>query len=228
MPRDGRLTARPPGKAKRIMSETHGIGQRPVQGEEGRGSGRGDLLAGSLVAGHDRRYIRSMFALTRTDPARLFLVLILTASVAALAGAFAGQYLFGIEPCVLCLWQRVPFAVAAVIAGLALVGWRKRSPLLPIALAAIVFATGAAVAFFHVGVQQHWWSSVAGCGGVPVSGMSVEDLSASALAHPPKPCDVVDWQLLGLSLAGWNTLASAALAGACLAALTLLRKNQHV
>ena len=84
------------------------------------------------------------------------------------------------------------------------------------------------MAFFHVGVQQHWWSSVAGCGGVPVSGMSVEDLSATALAHPPKPCDVVDWRLFGLSLAGWNTHRfDRVWHVACLVALTLLRKTSR-
>jgi disulfide bond formation protein DsbB len=57
--------------------------------------------------------------------------------------------------------------------------------------------------------------------------MTVEDLSATALAHPPKPCDVVDWRLLGLSLAGWNTIASSVLTLACLVALTLLRKTSR-
>ncbi|MGZ9105635.1 MAG: disulfide bond formation protein B, partial [Rhodoplanes sp.] len=40
------------------------------------------------------------------DPRRLLLA-ILVISLAALASAFAGQYLFGLEPCVLCLYQRV-------------------------------------------------------------------------------------------------------------------------
>ncbi|MBK8210571.1 MAG: disulfide bond formation protein B [Rhodospirillales bacterium] len=202
------------------MGETRGIGQRPVHAGVA-------VIAGRLAAAPDRRYIRRMLALSRTDPARLFLMLILATSLTALASAFAGQYVFGLEPCVLCLWQRVPFAAAAAIAALGLVGWGRRRAVLPIALAALVFAIGAAIAFFHVGVQQHWWSSVAGCGGVPVTGMSVEDLSPSALANPPKPCDVVDWRLLGLSLAGWNTVVSTALTAACVAAFTLLRKNQR-
>jgi disulfide bond formation protein DsbB len=158
----------------------------------------------------------------------MVLALILAASLAALAAAFAGQYLFGLEPCVLCLWQRVPFALAAIIAAIGLLGSVARGQfMLFIGLTALVFAFGAALAFFHVGVQQHWWSSVAGCGGGPVSGMSVEDLSAAALAHPPKPCDVVDWQLFGLSLAGWNTIASGSLALACLVALALLRRTSR-
>jgi disulfide bond formation protein DsbB len=174
-----------------------------------------------------RRYIGKMFT-SRRDHARIFLVLVFAASLAALAAAFAGQYFFGLEPCVLCLWQRVPFAAAAIVAGIGLVGSVARGQsMLLIGLTALIFGLGAALAFFHVGVQQHWWSSVAGCGGVPVSGMTVEDLSAAALADPPKPCDVVDWRLFGLSLAGWNTVASSVLALVCLGALGLLRKTSR-
>lgn len=206
---------------RNIMGGTQGLGQRPANVAFKR---RPSIL---VARGRGRGYIPDMLALSPLRRSRPFLMLILASSVVALAGAFAGQHLFGLEPCVLCLWQRVPFALAAIIAASGLVARHPGYRLLSIALSAVVFALGAALAFFHVGVQQHWWSSVPGCGGVPVSGMSLEDLSAAALANPPKPCDVVDWQLFGLSLAGWNTLASTALAAACLIAFTLLRKNPH-
>lgn len=171
------------------------------------------------------RYIPFMvLAAAAPDPFRPVLLAILAVSLAALAGAFAGQYVFGLEPCVLCLWQRLPFALTAVIAAVGLGRWAGPRPRLSLALAGLVFAAGAGLAFYHVGVQQHWWQSVAGCGGAPVSGMTLEDLSPAALSHPPKPCDVIDWQFLGLSLAGWNTLTSGAMAIACLAALILLRR----
>ena len=165
-------------------------------------------------------------AATAPDPARPVLLAILLVSLGALAGAFAGQYVFGLEPCVLCLWQRLPFALTTVLAAVALPRWAEGRRPLAIAIAALIFATGAALAFYHVGVQQHWWQSVAGCGGGPVSGMTIEDLAPAALAHPPKPCDVIDWQFLGLSLAGWNTLTSGAMATACVVALILLRRTK--
>lgn len=173
------------------------------------------------------RYIPGMLLAAATpDPARPVLLVILLVSLGALAGAFAGQYVFGLEPCVLCLWQRLPFALAAVLAAAGLSRRAEGRRPLAIGIAALIFATGAALAFYHVGVQQHWWQSVAGCGGVPVSGMTIEDLSPAALAHPPKPCDVVDWQFLGLSPAGWNTVISTALAAGCLAALIHLRRTE--
>lgn len=190
------------------------------------GKPRREPVAWPLAGFAPVRYIPLMpsAAATASDPFRPVLLAILAVSLAALAGAFAGQYVFGLEPCVLCLWQRLPFAVTAVIAAVGLGRWAGPRRRLSVATAGLVFAAGAGLAFYHVGVQQHWWQSVAGCGGVPVSGMTIEDLSPVALAHPPKPCDVIDWQFLGLSLAGWNTLTSGTMAIACLASLILLRR----
>ena len=158
------------------------------------------------------------------DTCRL-LTAILGISVAALAAAFAGQYLFGLEPCVLCLYQRVPWALAALISALAFAGWAGKSRLLPIAMCAGVFAAGGGLAFYHVGVEQHWWGSIAGCGGGPVSGLTLDDLRPEALATGLKPCDRVDWRLFGLSLAGYNAIASALLSIGCFIGLFLLRRK---
>ena len=165
---------------------------------------------------------------TRTiDPRRLLLA-ILVISLAVLAAAFAGQYLFGLDPCVLCLYQRVPWAAAALISALALVGWAGRHSLLPIGLCAVIFAAGGALAFYHVGVEQHWWGSVAGCAGEAATNLTLDDLRPEALATGLRPCDRVDWRLFGLSFAGYNVIASALLSVGCLAGLALIgRKPAH-
>ena len=55
-------------------------------------------------------YISVMLAiLDRSGTAPL---VILAASAGALASAFVAQYVFGLEPCVLCIYQRWPFAIA--------------------------------------------------------------------------------------------------------------------
>ena len=62
-----------------------------------------------------------MPALTRPQ-----LTLIATlGSAALLGGAFAFQYIGGLAPCALCLWQRWPHAAAIMIGAIALAtGWR--------------------------------------------------------------------------------------------------------
>ena len=156
---------------------------------------------------------------------RGMLLAILVISLAALATALAGQYLFGLQPCILCLYERVPWALAALVAAVGLVGWSGRRGSVPIALCAAIFAAGGALAFYHMGVEQHWWGSIAGCGGLPVSGLTLDDLRPETLATGLKPCDRVDWRLFGLSLAGYNAIASALLSLGCLAGLVSIRRK---
>ena len=58
----------------------------------------------------------------RTEPAQMtrptLVLMAAGGSLALLLGAFAFQYIGGLAPCVLCLWQRWPHA-AAVLIGLA-------------------------------------------------------------------------------------------------------------
>lgn len=159
-------------------------------------------------------------------PPRLVPVAILAVSLAALAWALASQYVFGFEPCVLCLYQRLPYVATTIFAAAALVlpvGGGARAAV--VALCAATFLGGAGVAFFHVGVEEHWWPGTAGCGGVLAADVSVEDLRAALADKAPKACDEVDWRLFGLSLAGYNTILSLMLAAGCLVGARTLAKR---
>ncbi|MCW5698545.1 MAG: disulfide bond formation protein B [Rhodospirillales bacterium] len=152
--------------------------------------------------------------LERLPYPRLTIPLALLASaVGALASAFVGEYVFGLEPCVLCLYERVPYGIVAVLAGLAiLVRARDGSQAWLVAGCGLVFLAGAALAFYHVGVEQHWWAGFSGCSGTLPQNLTIEDFRASLAEAPRKSCDDVDWRLFGISLAGYNVLVSVALA----------------
>lgn len=146
---------------------------------------------------------------------RLAPLTILLACVAALGGALASQYGLGLKPCILCLYQRGPYTIAALLAGLAL--WPGLS--LPrirllLAVCALAFTINSGIAFFHNGVEQHWWTGTAAClGGGPALPTTPEQMLAQ-LAGPPAPrCDQIPWTLFGLSMAAYNIPASLCLAG---------------
>jgi disulfide bond formation protein DsbB len=145
-------------------------------------------------------------------PARLYPALIAAASVAVLAAAFGFQYLGGLDPCVLCVYQRYPYGVVIALAAVALVAPAGRARAVPLGLAAAAFVAGAGIAGFHVGVEQHWWAGLAACGGTAPA--AAQDLNAlmKSLARPPASCDAVAWSLFGISMAGYNFLISLALA----------------
>jgi disulfide bond formation protein DsbB len=151
------------------------------------------------------------------EPSRACLLLAL-ASAAILLGALALQYLGGLPPCPLCIQQRWPYLALIVLGG---VGWRAR-PRAMLGLSTLALLVGAGLAAYHVGIEQGWWALPAGCvagGGAE----SVEELKR-LLAEAPPACDQVSFTFLGLSLAGWNLVASLLLAlFTCAAALGLGR-----
>jgi disulfide bond formation protein DsbB len=162
----------------------------------------------------------------RADPAR-FPVVVLAASGAVLGGALISQYWGGLAPCDLCLLQRWPWAAAIAISLVAIVvDSRLLLPWVALLLAA-VFAVGSALAFYHVGVEKHWFSGPSACTGAATAADTVEALKAHILDQMPVRCDEPAWTLWGISLAGWNLLASLVMAGSCLAVFSRLRRPRQ-
>lgn len=136
-------------------------------------------------------------------------------SFGLLIGAFAFQYVGGLLPCTLCLWQRWPHGVAIAI-GIVALFWNPRVVLL---LGALAVLASAGIAAFHVGVEQGWWEGLATCSAGSIEGVSVEDLlNPNADVAAPVRCDAIAWAMLGISMAGWNAIASVLLAGVWLTA----------
>ncbi len=135
----------------------------------------------------------------------LFLLAFVAADILLIV--FALQYFADLQPCRMCIWQRWPFA-ALIVLGLAGAFWKPR---LALGLSVPLLLLSAGLAGYHVAVEQGWLALPAGCaaGG---EATTVEELKA-LLAEAPPSCDQVGFTLLGLSLAGWNLVASLALAG---------------
>lgn len=130
-------------------------------------------------------------------------------SAALLLGAFGFQYLGGLYPCQLCLWQRWPHAAAVLIALIAL---KLPSRWLAV-LGMIAALTTAGIGMFHVGVEQGWWEGLQSCTGGSIASFSAEDILNPSVAMPAAVrCDAIAWQMWGISMAGWNVIASLGLA----------------
>lgn len=139
---------------------------------------------------------------------RLFLLLATIGSALILLGAFAFQHIGGMPPCKLCLWQRWPHAVAALIGIVIILTGKIRFAW----LGALASLTTAGIGMYHVGVEQGWWEGPTSCTSSGVSNMSSEDLLNQILAAPLVRCDDIAWQMAGISMAGWNALLSLVLA----------------
>jgi disulfide bond formation protein DsbB len=129
-----------------------------------------------------------------------------------LGGAYFFQYVIGLAPCEMCLWQRWPHMVA-IAAGLAALTCYK-TPRLAGALllvAILGLATTSALGLFHAGVELRWWPGPQACSGTIPTGLSAEELRKALFSAKMVRCDAVAWSLLGISMAGWNAILSALL-----------------
>ena len=154
---------------------------------------------------------------------RMVLRLLLLASVGALTIAFIAQFMFGLEPCILCKYQRIPYFAVILFAGLALhiktadqAGTAK--------LIGLIFIISAALAFYHNGVEQHWWEAATSCGSTGGAPSSFQDFKNLLTAKMPKRCDQIDWTLFGLSMTVYNVAASCVLAGFRFFGASILKK----
>jgi disulfide bond formation protein DsbB len=149
--------------------------------------------------------------------------LIVSALMLAVAHGF--ETFGGLVPCALCLKQREVYWVAMAVAATALVlgRFREGRPLAPwgAGLLAAVFLLGAGVAAFHAGVEWHWWPGPTTCTGGSTSASASDLMAALDGAKVKAPsCDRAAWVFAGLSMAGWNAIASLVLAaGSVVAAL---------
>ena len=149
-----------------------------------------------------------------TDRARL---LALAVPALLLGGAYVSQYGFGLYPCEMCWWQRWPHFAALALAALGFVMKPARWPLW---LAGLAILASGLIGAFHAGVEYGWWEGLTTCTGAPLA--IGGDPLAGILAEPLVRCDQVQWDLLGISLAGFNFLISTA---GALAVLALLRRG---
>ena len=122
-----------------------------------------------------------------------------------LLGAWGFQYLGGMAPCKLCIWQRYPHGAAVLIGGLALALPAIRY--LP-AAGALAALTTSGIGVYHTGVERGWWEGPSTCTSGDIGGLSTQQLMEQIMSAPLVRCDEVPWEMFGLSMASWNAIVS--------------------
>jgi disulfide bond formation protein DsbB len=145
-------------------------------------------------------------------------LLALAVPAALLAGAWGSQLLGSLYPCEMCHWQRWPHYAAV---GVALLSFVRPSRSL-VALAALLVAASGAIGVLHAGVEYGWWEGFTGCTSTVALTGNADDRLAAVLGAPMIRCDVAQWKLAGISLAGFNALFS--LGGAATISALLFRR----
>ena len=133
-------------------------------------------------------------------------------AVAALASAYAFEYIGGYAPCPLCLMQRYAYyaGVPLLFLGLVLVATERAAWAAAVfVLVALAFLANAGLGIYHAGAEWKFWPGPDTCASAaqPLgsgSGGLLKQLDTTYVIR----CDQAPWTFGGLSFAGWNVVIS--------------------
>ena len=124
-----------------------------------------------------------------------------------LISAFYLEYFHGALPCDLCITQRWFHGAIIAYSFIIILIIKKTliSKKLLILGGAIIWLFSSLAGLYHFGIEMNFWTGPDGCS-------SNIDFSKDTLKYlmskSPIKCDEVMFEIFGLSLSGWNALAS--------------------
>jgi disulfide bond formation protein DsbB len=139
----------------------------------------------------------------------LFILIISTISLAA---AYVAEYVFNIKPCVLCVYERIPYMLAIGVALSSLFN-KKYSYAINVFIA--IFLISSILSIYHVGVEQHIFAGTSECNNTAKNINNIEDLRAKILGDNHASCSEIALSFLSISFAGWNAILSMLLTYIC-------------
>ena len=133
------------------------------------------------------------------------LYLLITAiSIFTLLSAIYIEYILGVKPCILCLYQRVPYIIAIFFC---FCGYYNLKNKLWIYLLVITFLLSAILSGYHVGIENNIFKEFSGCTSNNTYIIDKDELLNSLKETQPN-CKDVTFKLLGFSLATINIFLS--------------------
>ena len=137
---------------------------------------------------------------------KIFLFFVLLFISLVLIFAFLIEYKLGHQPCKLCIYERIPYFVSIFLIGKFF--FIKTYDKITLLLLSLIFIFSSALAFYHFGIEQGFFSESLVC----ATGDLSKTLSKAELLQQLKQnsisCKDVNFRILGMSLAAINTIFS--------------------
>ena len=136
----------------------------------------------------------------------IFLIVILAIISLTIISALIIQYWLGHDPCKLCLYERIPYFLSMLL--IIKIIFIKKYERVILLILFLVFMSSTALAFYHFGIEQGFFSESLAC----TTGDLSKTLSKEELLEQLKQnrisCKDVSFRILGFSLAAINTIFS--------------------
>ena len=136
----------------------------------------------------------------------IFLIVILAIISLTIISALIIEYWLGHEPCRLCIYERIPYFLSMLL--IIKIIFVKKYEKITLLILFLVFMSSTALAFYHFGIEQGFFSESLAC----TTGDLSKTLSKEELLEQLKQnrisCKDVSFRILGFSLAAINTIFS--------------------
>ncbi len=133
-----------------------------------------------------------------------FFIIVFATSFFSLAAALYVEYVLGFKPCILCIYQRIPYAIALLISLIAFFNDNKKTLLVILGL---TFVASFLLSGYHVGIEKGIIEPIFSCTGDNINALEKEEILKS-LNNIQPDCRDVDFSLFGISLATLNFIIS--------------------
>ena len=127
----------------------------------------------------------------------IFLIVILAIISLTIISALIIQYWLGHEPCKLCLYERIPYFLSILL--IVKILFIKRHEKITLLILSLVFLSSAALAFYHLGIEQGFFSESLACTTEDLSKTLSKEELLQQLKQNSISCKEVSFRILGLS-----------------------------
>ena len=133
-----------------------------------------------------------------------FYIIIFSLSFFSLIAALYVEYILGFKPCILCIYQRIPYAIAILISLIAFFIVNRNILLIILGL---TFFAGILLSGYHVSIEKGVIEPLFSCTGENIKALEKEEILKS-LNNIQPDCKDVDFSIFGVSLATLNFIIS--------------------
>ena len=136
----------------------------------------------------------------------IFLIVVLAIISLTITSALIIQYWLGYEACKLCLYERIPYFLSMLL--IIKILFIKKYEKITFLILSLVFIGSAALAFYHFGIEQGFFSESLACTTGDLSKTLSKEELLQQLKQNSITCKDVSFRILGLSLAAINAVFS--------------------
>ena len=133
-----------------------------------------------------------------------FYIIIFSLSFFSLIAALYVEYILGFKPCILCIYQRIPYGIAILISLIAFFIGNRNILLIILGL---TFLAGILLSGYHVSIEKGIIEPLFSCTGENIKVLEKEEILKS-LNNIQPDCKDVDFSIFGVSLATLNFIIS--------------------